>query len=174
MAHLSVTSRALTTPRVSLGSHIAIDMKHRFAALRRVADMWIRVRYGLLVGGVALLVAACAGPKFSPPPDAAGPDVVLRAYLQALVTGDCSAGQVLGTSTFGFGNGELCGHTTVSSFSINGAPATPNGSEVVFSTTLETSGTADGTVRPGGMTWFYDLKRQPTGVWRLAGGGSGP
>lgn len=136
--------------------------------------MRTRVRHGLLLGGVALLVAACAGPRFSPPPEAAGPDVVLRAYLQALVMGDCSAGQVLGTSTFGFGNGELCGQTTVSSFRIDGPPATPIETEVVFATTLVTSGTADGTVRPGMLTCFYDLKRQPAGAWRLAGGGSGP
>jgi hypothetical protein len=128
---------------------------------------------GLSLGAVAL-VAACAGSSFSPPPESAGPDVVLRAYLQALVRGDCSAGKVLGTSTFGFGNGELCGQTTVSNFSIDGPPAAPTANEVVFATALITSGTADGTVRPGTLTWFFDLKRQPSGAWRLAGGGSGP
>jgi hypothetical protein len=133
--------------------------------------MWIWRRLSL---GAVALVAACAGSGFSPPPESAGPDVVLRAYLQALERGDCSAGKVLGTSTFVFGNGELCGQTTVSSFTIDGLPAAPIATEVVFAATLVTSGTADGSVRPGTLAWFYDLKRQPNGAWRLAGGGSGP
>ncbi len=149
-------------------------MKRCFVVPRHFGQMETRVRHSLLVGGVALLVAACAGPRFSAPPEAAGPDIVLRAYLQALVMGDCSAGPVLGTSTFGFGNGELCGQTTVRSFRIDGPPAGSIETEVVFATTLVTSGTGDGTVPPGTLTWFYDLKRQPTGAWRLAGGGSGP
>jgi hypothetical protein len=124
--------------------------------------------------GAVVLLAACSRGGFSPPPDAATADVVLRAYLQALVQGDCSAGKVLGTPSFGFGNGELCGQTTVSGFSISGSPATPNATEVVFATLLTTSGTADGTVPPGSLTWFYDLKQQSNGAWRLAGGGSGP
>jgi hypothetical protein len=130
-------------------------------------------RRGPLLGTGALL-AACSALSLSPPPDSATPDVVLRAYLQALVRGDCSAGKVLGTPSFGLGNGELCGQTRVSSFAINGSPATPNASEVVFATQLVTSGTADGTVRPGTLGWFYDLKQQANGAWRLSGGGSGP
>ena len=147
---------------------------------RHLGQMWIWRRLSL---GAVALVAACAGSGFSPPPESAGPDVVLRAYLQALERGDCSAGKVLGTSTFVFGNGELCGQTTVSSFTIDGPnvglhpsawQAAPIATEVVFAATLVTSGTADGSVRPGTLAWFYDLKRQPNGAWRLAGGGSGP
>lgn len=135
--------------------------------------MWTWLRRSLLIGAVAVLVA-CSGPSFSPPTETATPEVVLRAYLEALVRGECSAGKVLGTSSFGFGSGELCGHTTVSSFIIDGPPAGPTATEVVFATTLVTSGTADGSVQPGTLTWFYDLKRQPNGAWRIAGGGSGP
>ena len=133
--------------------------------------MW---RWGSVSLGAVVLLAACAGSGFTPPPDSAGPDIVLRAYLQALARGDCSAGTVLGTSTFGVGNGELCGHTTVSGFTIDTPPATPSGTEVVFATTLLTSGTADGSVPPGSITWFFDLQRQPNGAWRISGGGSGP
>jgi hypothetical protein len=74
---------------------------------------------------------------------------------------------------FGFGNGELCGHTTVRSFAFDGPPATPSDNEVVFATTLDTTGSA-GSIEPGSLTWFYDLLRQPDGAWRIAGGGSGP
>jgi hypothetical protein len=130
-------------------------------------------RHGALLGAVALL-AACSARGFSPPPDAATADVVLRAYLQALVRGDCSAGKVLGTPSFGPYHGDLCGQTAVSGFSIDGSPATPNATEAVFATVLATSGTQDGTVPPGGRTWFYDLKLQSNGAWRIAGGGSGP
>lgn len=108
------------------------------------------------------------------PPDAAPPEVVVATYLRALVAGDCTAGKVLGTATFRIGNGELCGATSVSSFTIEGPAPDPNATEWVFATTLITTGTADGSVQPGSMTWFYDLKREPNGPWRLVGGGSGP
>jgi hypothetical protein len=122
----------------------------------------------------ALTLAACVHPAFAPPPDSAGPEIVLEAYLGALVAGDCSAGKVLGVGTFTYGNGELCGSTHVTAFRIAGQPATPSNAEVVFATTLTTGGSADGSVPAGNITWFYDLQRQPNGAWRLAGGGSGP
>jgi hypothetical protein len=56
--------------------------KHPAAVPRHLAQM--RTWRSLLLGAV-LLVAACAGSSFSPPPVSAAPDVVLRAYLQALV-----------------------------------------------------------------------------------------
>lgn len=133
-----------------------------------------RVRFSTLFGGAVLALAGCVGSSVSPPPDSVAPDVVLGVYLDALVRGDCSAGKTLGTSTFVFSNGELCGHTTVSAFSVDGPPAEPNPTQVVFATTLVTNGTADGSIVPGTMTWFYTLKLQPSGAWRLAGGGSGP
>lgn len=139
----------------------------------RLARMRAWLGRSQLLGAAAFMVA-CSGPGFSPPPDSAPPDVVLGAYLQALVRDDCSAGTALGTSTFGLGSGELCGQTKVTSFTIDGPPAGSIATEVVFATTLVTSGTRDGSVQPGTLTWFFDLKRQPNGAWRLAGGGSGP
>jgi hypothetical protein len=108
------------------------------------------------------------------PPDSAAPEEVLAVYLRALMRGDCAAGRALGTPTFIRGNGELCGATSVTSFRIDGPAPDPGATEWVFATTLVTTGTADGSVQPGQMTWFYDLKREPGGGWRLAGGGSGP
>ena len=61
------------------------------------------------VAGVALLLslAACGGPTESAPaglaipPDSAGPDVVLRAYLKAVRAGDCAtARQFVNVATF--------------------------------------------------------------------------
>lgn len=121
----------------------------------------------------ALLVAGCA--NFSPPPVSAGPDIVLRAYLDALVLGNCSAGKALGTIDFQrVGGGELCGATHVKSFTIAGPAPSPFSDEVVYATNLVTTGSADGSVPAGSITWFYDLKRQADGSWRLVGGGSGP
>lgn len=121
------------------------------------------VRFNAMLGAAVLSLAGCAGSTVSPPPDSAAPDVVLGVYLDALVRGDCSAGHTLGTSTFVFGNGELCGHTRVSAVSVYGQPAEPNPTQVVFATTLVTCGTSDGSISPGPITWFYTLKLQPSG-----------
>ena len=120
------------------------------------------------------IVGASGAPPFDNPPDSSRPATVLDAYLHALLSGDCAAGHALGTETFRKGNGELCGETTVISARVNGDPATPSSDEVVFASTLITTGTADGSVPDGEITWFYALGRQPDGSWRLTGGGSGP
>jgi hypothetical protein len=130
-----------------------------------------RYRSAFLIG---LLLLLCAGCSFTAPPDSAGPAVVLDAYLRALKSGDCAAGKVLGTATFSHGNGELCGATSVVAYRVVGDPATPTNDEAVFGTTLTTTGTGDGSVPAGDVTWFYSLERQANGAWRLAGGGSGP
>ena len=44
-----------------------------------------------------------------------------------------------------------------------------------YSTTLTiTRGSGDGSVAAGERIWFYQLDQQPSGAWRLTGGGSGP
>ena len=80
---------------------------------------------------------------------------------------------MLATARFTKGNGELCGATDVSSYTISPVPA-GTANEKVFATTITTSGTADGSIQAGATTWFYDLVQQADGSWRLAGGGSGP
>lgn len=121
----------------------------------------------------ALVLGACA-PAVTLPPDSASPEVVLDTYLRALVAGDCDTGRKLGADGFGQWSGDLCGQTQVKAYGIFGAPAQPSTNEVVFATTLTTTGTSDGTVRSGQITWFFSLDRQPNGSWRLVGGGSGP
>lgn len=129
-----------------------------------------------MVGGVVLLAlvggAGTPSARVSPPPVGASAGVVLDTYLRALVAGDCTTAHALTTSTF-TGNGELCGVVNVSSFSVNGKPATPGPDEVVYGSNLVTAGSKDGTISRGNLTWFYDLKRQD-GSWKLVGGGSGP
>ena len=135
---------------------------------------------GLLVLALLTLAAAACSPAMPVPsaaplpPPAAAPEVVLDAYLRALVAGDCDTGRKLATATFRYGSGELCGETHVSAYQVNPVPARPSSSYVVFSTTVTTTGTADGSILAGGLTWFYSLEQQPDGSWRLVGGGSGP
>jgi hypothetical protein len=136
-------------------------------------------RGGLLVLALltAVATASCSAaptpPSFSLPPASAGADVVLDAYLRALVAGDCADGRKLTTASFVKGNGELCGDTHVSAYKVNPVPG-GGGTEKVFSTAITTSGTSDGSIQAGTMTWFYGLVQQPDGSWRIAGGGSGP
>lgn len=130
-----------------------------------------RAAFALLVG--AVLAACAAGPTV--PPDSAPPDVVLTAYLTALVAGDCSGAHALALPSFTAGNGDLCGAITVSAFTPLTAPATPYGGEVVYATTLTvTRGSDDGSVVAGDHIRFYQLDQQPNGAWRLTSGGSGP
>jgi hypothetical protein len=149
----------------------------------------------LLIGGAGLVVSLLTGgasprtdavipPAGTParetgstplgllPKDAA-PAAVLDTYLRALSSGDCNSAHSLATSTFTAGNGELCGHLTVKSYTPLRSPANPNDREVVFATNLVTQG-GDASMPDGLHTWFYTLVRQTDGAWRLVGGGSGP
>jgi hypothetical protein len=120
---------------------------------------------------MAIAFSSC-GSRAAMPPDSAPADVVLRAYLSALLAGDCDRAHAFATPTFTFGNGELCGGLHVSAVGPVGEPAAA-GAERVFAVTLTTSG--DGvSIRAGEVTWFYSLVLQSTGAWRLVGGGSGP
>ena len=132
-------------------------------------------RWGLVLASalVVLPVAACA-PPVALPPATASPEVVLDAYLRALVAGDCDTERRLVTATFVKSNGELCSVTRVSAYRIEPSSAASSSNEVVFATVLTTTGSDDGTIRPGEVAWFYSLDRQPDGSWRLDGGGSGP
>ena len=108
-----------------------------------------------------------------PPPDVPPRDVLI-AYLGALVANDCASARQVVLATFTKGDGELCGAVRVTgAHVVDGAPAMPNATEVVFATTLQTEG--DGVSIPAGeITWFVTLQRQPNGAWRITGGGSGP
>ena len=122
-----------------------------------------------------LVLSACASTATDPialPSKDAAPIEVLDAYMRALKAGDCKAAHALATSTFTFGNGELCGHLSVKSYTPVGDPATP-GDQANFSMNLITEG-GDASMPDGLHTWFYTLTRQVDGAWRLVGGGSGP
>lgn len=128
----------------------------------------------VLAGALVALVGCVPRDRASLPPDAT-PRQVLEAYAAALVAGDCGTARTFTTSTFVKGNGELCGDVRVSHVSIDPRPpAAPSDAEVVFATTITTGGSSDGSLPAGDATWFYDLRRQPDGSWRITGGGSGP
>lgn len=140
-------------------------------------DRWTlgRIGLGVAVGGL-ILVLPIQPPAIQVPPDSAAPEVVLDTYLRALAAGDCETGRKLGAGMFLAGDdGDLCGQTRVTAYQLApGEPAHPNASEDVFAVELTTTGSDDGTIRPGGLAWFYSLDRQPDGTWRITGGGSGP
>lgn len=152
--------------------------KRAAAKLPRSAGMvplMTRLRPNALAVVSLLALSACASTSTDPialPSKDAAPAEVLGAYLRALKTGDCKAAHALATSTFTFGNGELCGHLSVKSYTPVGEPATP-GDQAIFSTNLITEG-GDDSMPDGLHTWFYTLDRQADGAWRLVGGGSGP
>ena len=124
---------------------------------------------------LSLLVACSNTPvrAVPMPPRDATPARVLTAYLEALRAGDCHTARALGTSTFVPGNGELWGHLTVKANTPLSTHAEPGDGEVIFSTVLTADG-GDDSMPDGDHIWFYTLKRQPAGMWRLIAGGSGP
>ena len=134
---------------------------------------WDRTRAIVCTITMLLALVACTS-TVAVPDDSAGPEVVLDAYLRALVAGDCETGRALATATFREGNGELCGAVDVTAFRVDGGPLRPSPDEAVFSTTLTTTGSDDGSIKPGETIRFYSLGRQPNGSWRIVGGGSGP
>lgn len=97
------------------------------------------------------------------------PSEVLGRYLRLLKTGDCTAAGKLFR-----GQGNLCGAVTVSDFSEPGTPAMPSSDRAIYPITLTTSGSKDGTIPAGAVTWYFTLHRQSTGNWLITGGGSGP
>lgn len=129
----------------------------------------------MVVGGL-ILVLATQPPAVQVPPDSAPPEVVLDAYLRALVAGDCGTSHKLSAGLLLLIHaGHLCGQTRVTSYQVlPGGPAHPNAPEAVFTVDLRTTGTDDGTGQPGGLAWFYNLDRQADGSWRITGGGTGP
>jgi len=135
------------------------------------------VPIGLGVAVAALiLVFAIQPPAIQIPPVSATPEVVLDTYLRTLIAGDCATGRKLGAGGFlTIHAGDLCGQTRVTADHVlPGGPAYPNPSEAVYAVQLTTTGSADGTIQPGAVPWFYSLDRQTDGSWRITGGGSGP
>jgi hypothetical protein len=108
------------------------------------------------------------------PPDLAPPDVVLRAYLEAVRAGDCAtARRFVVPATFRKGTGELCGAVQLHSYRNAGNALTPSATEIIFGMTLTTGGSADGSIPAGDFLWSYDLVRQASGAWRIVSAGQG-
>lgn len=123
--------------------------------------------------GAAIALSACAHPSASLPPAGEHANTALVAYLNALVEQDCRTATRLTTSTFGQDNGDLCGTIEVRAARIMSIAATPNPHEAVFATLLTTHG-GDETLPDGDNVWFFTLRRQSDGEWRVTGAGSGP
>ena len=137
-------------------------------------DLGPRMRRALL--GVAVLASCAACETHSTvalPPAGAPARQVLDTYLQALQAGDCDTAHALAAGTFRSGNGELCGDVDVKTVKVAADTQVPDGT-ITFATQMVTGGSHDGSIPPGQLTWFYSLKKQANGSWRLVGGGSGP
>ncbi len=117
-------------------------------------------------------LAACTDAPKPLPSASATPRQVLDAYLLALQAGDCTTANAYAVDRF-LADGELCGRANVLAYRTEGYRAQPSADKVVLAETL--------TIKDGGQSlpdgdheWFYTLRRQPSGAWRLSAAGSGP
>ena len=120
----------------------------------------------------ALALGACTHAAGALPEDGATPRQVLDAYLLALQAGDCATTQAYAVDRFPT-DGELCGHVNVLSYRSDAYTSKPSADQVELAATLTIKG-GDQSLQDGDHLWFYTLRRQPTGAWRLSAGGSGP
>ena len=121
---------------------------------------------------LALVITACrASAPVALPSDGAAPNVVLVAYLGALVRGDCTTARALSTSEF-VKTDPWCLAPHVTSFSLPGLGYNGD-TEVGYSAQITTERSGE-PFRDGEHTFFYQLRRDPGGPWRLAGAGTGP
>ncbi len=124
-----------------------------------------------VVLAVALGLGACTHVARAIPADSATPRQVLDAYLLALQAGDCATTHEYAVDQF-LTDGELCGHVNVLSYRSD-AYRSEATDQVELAATLTIKG-GDQSLQDGDHLWFYTLRRQPTGAWRLSAGGSGP
>jgi hypothetical protein len=117
-------------------------------------------------------LTACTNAPKSLPAAGATPRQVLDAYLLALQAGDCTTANAYAVDRF-LADGELCGRVNVLAYRTDAYRVQPGPDEVVLAETL--------TIKDGGQSlpdgdheWFYTLRRQPSGAWRLSAAGSGP
>ena len=121
-----------------------------------------------LLGGLA---ACSTAPKSLTSPGAT-PRQVLDAYLLALQAGDCATSNAYAVDQF-LSDGELCGRVNVEAYRADTYQSHPSADRVVLAATLTLKG-GDDSLRDGDHLWFYTLRRQPSGAWRLSAAGSGP
>lgn len=117
-------------------------------------------------------LAACTHAPKSLPAAGATPRQVLDAYLLALQAGDCATANAYAVDRF-VADGELCGRVNVLAYRTEAYRTQPSPDEVVLAETL-TIKDGDESLPDGDHEWFYTLRRQPSGAWRLSAAGSGP
>ena len=123
--------------------------------------------------GACLVVGAC-GTSRLPPPDGAPPEVVARAYLEALVSGDCTATRALLANDDDPARNDLCGMGRVETYRALTGPAGTEG-DVSLGVTLVLRDMPRGSGwEDGEATVFLHLVRGAGGPWRGQGVGSGP
>jgi hypothetical protein len=151
---------------------MSIERRRRARIIGLAATVVAAVLSAFVLLGLAALVSRVL--PVTVPPGSAGPEVVLDAYLRTLVAGDCATGRGFWSAGPPGQHGDLCSATWVWSYRFDPAAARPPDGEVIFATYLTTTGSDDDSVPPGEIIWFYRLRQQPEGAWRIVGGGSGP
>jgi hypothetical protein len=125
-----------------------------------------------------ILLAACnATSHVSLPPEPASPRTVLLAYLDALVAGDCATARALATSGLvAYPGGIWCDSPRVIGYTAPAPSDQPGGdptAELVYRIEINVV-EGDISLPDGWRVWFFDLKHQPDGTWRVSSTGSGP
>jgi hypothetical protein len=153
-----------------------MQVRTRAAALRRT---------GILIGAVLLLGAALglAAIGFQPsptptpsptpaarvtiPPDSAAPDLVLGAYLSALVARDCDTAEQFIDSPIYRWSDMLCGGAvTITDFSLIGEPRREGYNKARLDALLTTDGRSIGLPADQGR-FTFDLQQRTSGAWRI-------
>jgi hypothetical protein len=119
-----------------------------------------------------VVLSGCSHAAKPLPSAGATPRQVLDAYLLALQAGDCATTHEYAVDRF-LTDGELCGRVNVLAYRTDAYRAQPSPNEVVLAETL-TIKDGDQSLPDGDHEWFYTLRRQPSGAWRLSAAGSGP
>jgi hypothetical protein len=125
-----------------------------------------------VVSALCLVAAGCTHEPKPLPPNGATPRQVLDAYLLALQAGDCGTTHEYAVDRF-LADGELCGRVNVLAYRTDAYHAQPEADEVVLADTLTVRG-GDQNLPDGDHLWYYTLRQQPNGAWRISAGGSTP
>jgi hypothetical protein len=140
-------------------------------------------RMAILVGAVLLLGAALAfavvglqpsptptpapTPGLTLPPDSAEPQVVLGAYLGALIAGQCDVAEQYIDSPIYRWNEVLCGGTvSITEFSLVGEPRRIGYNQANMDAVLTTDGRLFGMPADKGR-FTFELQQRASGAWRI-------
>lgn len=129
-----------------------------------------------LVLALAVVGCASAATHVPLPSEPAPPRIVLLAYLDALVAGDCTTARSLATPELAaMPSGIWCDQPRVVGYTAPAASDEPGGdplAQLVYAVEIDVRG-GDPSLPDGRRIWFFVLEPRG-GVWRVTDTGSGP